>query len=108
MDGMRLGKRQLGAASLMLSSSLAIPARLKGVVEVSSVMTDEAHRKKGIASRLMDEVCEDADKYGAVLMLACDAGGWLEKWYRTHGFVTLQTAPAFLMARPPYRSSETQ
>ena len=109
MDGlMKLGQRRLGAATLNLSHSDALPTSLKEVVEVSCVHTDEWHRKKGIANRLMIQVCEEADKCCVVLMLTCDPGGWLEKWYRTHGFVTLQTAPAFLMARPPYRSSETQ
>jgi predicted GNAT family N-acyltransferase len=100
---MKLGKRRVGAASLELGHSDALPESLHSVVEVSSVWVDPWHRKKGIANRLMDEVCEDADKSQTVLMLQCDAGGWLEQWYREHGFVTLQDIPVFMMVRPPYK-----
>ena len=102
MDGMKLGKRQLGAASCHLAPSDALPAKMREVIEVSSVHVDEWHRRKGIANRLMDQICEEADKEKTVLILMPDGEPWLQQWYRTHGFVTLQPEP-LIMARPPYQ-----
>ena len=99
---MKLGKRQLGAASLVLGHSEALPKSMHQVIEVSSVYTDEWHRKKGIANRLMDQICEEADKDSAVLILMPGGEDWLQQWYRSHGFVTLQPEP-MIMARPPYK-----
>ena len=102
MDGMKLGKRQLGAASCMLAPSDALPANLREVIEVSNVHVDEWHRRKGIANRLMDKICEEADNEGTVLILMPSGEDWLQRWYRSHGFVTLQPEP-MIMARPPYK-----
>jgi len=98
---MKLGKRQLGAASCTLAPSNALPDHLRAVIEVSNVHTDEWHRRKGIANRLMDMICEEADQERTVLILMPDGEPWLQKWYRSHGFVTLQPEP-LIMARPPY------
>ena len=50
----------------------------------------------------MDMICEEADKEKTVLILMPDGEPWLQQWYRTHGFVTLQPEP-LIMARPPYQ-----
>ena len=99
---MKLGKRQLGAASCRLAPSDALPANLREVIEVSDVHTDEWHRRNGIANRLMYQICEEADEESAVLILMPDGEPWLERWYRSHGFVTLQPEP-LIMARSPYK-----
>ena len=98
MDGMKLGKRQLGASSCTLTAFEPMPE----CVELSELYTDEWHRGKGVANRLMDMICEEADKEKTVLILMPDGEPWLQQWYRTHGFVTLQPEP-LIMARPPYQ-----
>ena len=99
---MRLGKRQLGAASCHLGPCDALPAHMRDVVEVSDVFVPEWHRRKGIASRLMQQVCADADAFGKVLMLMIDGDDWLPAWYAQFGFVVIQNNP-ILMARQPNR-----
>lgn len=101
MDGMKLGKRQLGAATCQLGPCDALPATLRDVIEVSAVHTDEWHRRKGIANRLMDQICEEADNESKVLLLLPDGEPWLHEWYKTHGFIVIQPSP-MIMARPPY------
>lgn len=98
---MKLGKRIKGGCTCLLSHSDALPANLKDVIEVSNIYTDEWHRNKGHANKLLDDICEDADKSGIVLMLMPD-DQWLVKWYESHGFQTIQIDP-IIMARPPYR-----
>ena len=98
---MKLGKRQLGAASCRLGTSDALPAHLRDVIEVSDVFVPEWHRRKGIASRLMQQVCDDADTFGNVLMLMPGESEWLPAWYERFGFVAIQNNPV-LMARQPY------
>ena len=95
---MKLGKRKLGAASCTLSESDAAP----GVIELSNLHTSEWHRGKGVANRLLDVVCEEADSDRKVLMLQPDGEEWLHEWYESHGFKTIQADPVILMARPPY------
>lgn len=95
---MKLGKRQLGACSCTLSAFKPMPS----VVELSELHTDYWHRGKGIANRLMDQVCEDADQTKTVLVLMPEGEDWLHEWYETHGFKTIQADPAVLMARQPY------
>jgi ribosomal protein S18 acetylase RimI-like enzyme len=102
MDGMKVGKRQRGGCSCVLSHSDAMPANLKSVIEISQLHTEEWHRNKGHANKLMDSICEDADKSGSVLMLMPAEHEWLVHWYETHGFQVIQTGPV-LMARPPYK-----
>ena len=102
---MKLGKRQLGAASCRLGPSDALPAHLRDVIEVSEVFVPEWHRRKGIASRLLRQVCDDADAHGKVLMLMPGGDDWLTAWYSKFGFVQIQNNPV-LMARQPYGRSE--
>ena len=102
---MKLGKRQLGAASCRLGSSDALPVHLRDVIEVSEVFVPEWHRRKGVASRLMRQVCDDADAHAKVLMLMPDGDDWLPAWYAQFGFVAIQNNPV-LMARQPYGRSE--
>lgn len=95
---MKLGKRKLGACSCTLSPFGPLP----DVVELSELYTDEWHRGKGVANRLMDQLCEEADKDRQVLVLMPEGEDWLHEWYETHGFKTIQAEPVVLMARQPY------
>lgn len=98
---MKLGKRTLGACSCLLAPSKALPKHMDRVVELSELYTDEWHRGKGIANRLLDKICEEADRANMVLMLMPE-NDWLSVWYETHGFQIIQTKPQVMMARPPY------
>jgi predicted GNAT family acetyltransferase len=77
------------------------------VVEVTSVYVPSEARRFGLATKLMLEVIEEADKAGKVLLVqpkAFDRGGMdgerLAEWYWDLGFIAIQTSP-LLMARKP-------
>lgn len=95
---MKLGAKRLGACSCTLSEFEPLPK----VIELSELHTDSWHRGKGIANRLMDEICEEADKHSKVLVLMPEGEEWLHEWYETHGFKTIQAEPVVLMARQPH------
>ena len=95
---MKLGNRILGPATCVLSESEV----MAGIIELSSLEVPEWHRKKGAANKLMDAICEEADKVQKVLMLMPADDEWLVKWYASHGFRVIQNSPV-LMARPPYK-----
>jgi N-acetylglutamate synthase-like GNAT family acetyltransferase len=97
MDGMKLGKRIMGPASCTLSDSEVLP----GIIELSSLDVPIYHRKKGAANKLMNAICEEADKARKVLMLMPADSEWLVKWYESHGFEQIQADP-LIMARRPY------
>lgn len=76
-----------------------------GVLEVVRVWTDPEARKQGYATKLMKDVCNDADIEGRVLMLNPKPFGRvgledLPKWYARFGFAVIQKKPV-LMARMP-------
>lgn len=98
---MKLGQRKLGSARLTLAHSKSLPPPLNQVVELSALTTEPARRKGGHANRLMNAVCAEADKSRSVLLLMPDGAKWLQDWYESHGFKTIQTEPVVLMARAP-------
>jgi GNAT superfamily N-acetyltransferase len=69
---MDLGLRALGACTLQLGRSGALPERLQSIIEISSVYTAEAARRTGQATALLSQVCDEADAEGVVLMLLLD------------------------------------
>jgi GNAT superfamily N-acetyltransferase len=97
---MKPGKRQLGPCTLKLTYSQIIPANLRGgLLEVSQLKTDEAHQRKGYATRLLDEVCTEADDSRTVLVIMPDTDS-LELFYGRFGFEPVQRNPV-IMARAP-------
>lgn len=102
---MKPGKRQLGPCTLKLSYSQIVESPLRGgLFEVSHLATAEEHRGKGYATRLMDEVCQEADDNRKVLVIRPDEE-WLEEFYERFGFVEIQANPV-LMARPPILTAD--
>jgi predicted GNAT family acetyltransferase len=103
---------RLGAASLQIGTTEALPLRMRaGVLEVSKVWCPPGARGQGAASRLMAEACAAADRAHKVLLVSVepDEKGPLDQfqliaWYGKQGFIVIQPAtediPA-LMARPP-------
>lgn len=104
---MKLGIRTNGPSSLKLSYMKAV---VDGqLLEVSAVATWPTERKKGHATSLMKEVCQEADEAQTLLVLVPDSfdpegmnTDQLEKWYEKFGFKRIQDKPV-LMCRDPKR-----
>ena len=107
MDGLMTGKRECGAASLVLSETTAVPEHLRaGIRELSALVTEEDKRKQGYADALMHTVCYEADKNRIVLLITVKSAGEMShaklvKFYKKHGFQELPHKPdqPILMAR---------
>lgn len=105
---MNVGQRKHEQATLMLAESLAIPEEMRGRVrEVLRLYVPTHHRKKGLATALMRDVCMEADRAGFVLMLwpRQYGDGEMETqnligWYRKFGFIETQEAPVLMMRQP--------
>lgn len=82
-------------AKATVKASTTLPA---GVLEISNVFTEPAHRKEGYATELLKKITDAADESGTVLALICKAD--LTRWYARFGFTTIQQNP-ILMARMP-------
>jgi N-acetylglutamate synthase-like GNAT family acetyltransferase len=106
--GMRPGKRELATASVTVSMTDAVPARMRETVrEVSHVFVPVEDRRKRLATALLNLVCQEADANGITLLLTVnpyDSGGpsadELQDWYAQFGFRDLQNSPTGkIMAR---------
>ncbi len=105
---MNPGKRYNGSASLELVRMAGIDKSVSdGLLEVKSVHTAKQSRRQGHASKLMVEVCEEADKAKVILVLTpeqFDNGPigtqQLKNWYAQYGFNVIQEKPV-LMCRDP-------
>ena len=78
-----------------------------GLLEVKSMHTAKPSRRQGHASKLMAEVCDEADKANVILVLTpeqFDNGPigtqQLKNWYAKYGFNVIQEKPV-LMCRDP-------
>jgi len=60
-------------------------------------LTPESERRKGYASQMLREICQQASREGKALMLMPDTRD-LATWYARHGFEIVQESP-LLMAR---------
>jgi len=104
------GPRTLGAASLKVRTSTALPRDMRERTrEISHIHCDPASQNTGEASALMHQVCAEADRAGITLVLwpkpfGADMAlsqGQLIDWYaRRFGFMQIQPDPP-LMARMP-------
>lgn len=115
MDELRPGTIQMGPARLDLSySAIVPPAERDNLLEISNLLTESAHRGQNHASSLMQEVCDQADQAGKLLMVlpqAFGTGGMttdqLCNWYTgKFGFVALQLEPAIILIRMPQRAAQ--
>jgi GNAT superfamily N-acetyltransferase len=106
--GMRAGRRELGVASVMVNISEAVPEHMKaGTREVSHLHVPHEHRRKHLATALMNLVCQEADANSITLLLIAqpyDEGGpdedQLAEWYAKFGFMELQdTVKGVMMVR---------
>lgn len=115
MDGLRPGHIALGPASLELSySGIVPPLDRDRVLEITNLLTPPQERGKNHANSLMQEVCDQADQAGKLLLLmpeAFDQGGLttaqLVDWYtRKHGFTYLQQSPKVVLIRLPRTAAQ--
>jgi GNAT superfamily N-acetyltransferase len=73
---------------------------------ITQVAVRPEHRGTGAASRLLDEVCRNADHERVRLLLSVDPDGTglsasaLRSFYERHGFVAMQTDSAVLVREP--------
>lgn len=104
---MKLGKRVFGAASCKLGRTVQVPEHMRdGIVELSGLFCPANQRREGYATALVDQICNEADEAGKVLLLhvapyAPDAMDkqQLAAWYAGRfGFQPIQAEP-LLMAR---------
>lgn len=102
---MNTGLRKHKSATLRVAVPEALPQHMQeGVREILSVQC--SNPKKGHATRLLREVCAEADRSGTVLMLearAFDDGmddAQLKAWYMRSGFVQTQESPIIMARRP--------
>ena len=101
-----IGRYQHGHATCELKRSVQLPVDIRdGVRELTKLHTPIEHRKNGDATQLLQQVCDEADTQGIVLLLHCEpfgepdlAASQLEAWYEKFGFMVIQAEPK-LMAR---------
>lgn len=115
MDELKPGRITLGASSLEISyPSILPPADREKAREISDLLTCHSERGNNSANILMQEVCEQADTCGILLLLMPQAFGMdgltteqLIEWYkRRHDFITLQTTPATILVRLPRTAAQ--
>lgn len=106
---MNPGTRTLGDASLTIGVCKALPPEMRPVTrELSELLVPVASRHEGQATRLMHQVCDEADKERITLVLFVDpfdepdlGRSQLADWYaRRFGFIPIQADP-LLLARMP-------
>lgn len=114
MDELKPGTITLGPCSLHLSYSAMVPPNMRGnALEITELLTADNERGQNHANSLMQEVCQQADDAGKLLIILPESFGnsgltteQLFDWYiRRHGFVTLQMTPKIIIVRMPARAA---
>lgn len=105
---MKIGERKHGHAKCMVSFCSALPEYMRqGVREISALETDPHHRRNGDATKLMNEICADADTRKMILVLTVQPFGVLPRlsgpqlvaWYMKFGFNPLPNGSTIMLAR---------
>lgn len=107
---MKIGTRTLGGASLKVVFCEALPQLKKDLREITHVWCDPASRNQGIASLLMQQVCDEADAKRMVLVLTADPYGEdpsltkekLASWYCNKFFFNPIQQEPLILARAPF------
>lgn len=95
-----LGKREFEGASCLIRMMADMPMQLRDTVRlVHDLKTDKGMRGKGQGTKLLNQVCEEADKEGKVLILMPDSDK-LEKWYHGFNFERTQDKPVIMVRQP--------
>lgn len=110
-----IGRRTHEKAGLLLAFSKALPAKMRSRTrEVLEVYTFGAFRGLGLATKLLEETCEEADRHRLMLIVFpkpysqvpsepnVPGETRLISWYvNNFGFEIVQTKPVVMLARPP-------
>ena len=80
---------------------------------LTRVNVPHIHRGVGLGSRILDEVCKDADKHGVTLQLEVVPSGGLNfhqltRWYEKRGFQSDERKFGMLMMRLPNAASSSE
>jgi len=78
---------------------------------LTRVNVPDKYRNAGIGSRILDEICKDADENGVTLVLEVVPSGGLTfhdlvRWYERRGFESDERKFGMLMKRLPNASSD--
>lgn len=108
---MKTGVRHFENASCKVLYCAAIPNQLRSKTrEVVSVDVPENLRRQGMATRMLQNVCDEADAHNIILLIFPKPFGEGEKmdasqladWYAERfGFQVIQVQPTIMMARMP-------
>lgn len=96
---MKPGERELNGATLEVNVCQGVPPRMRRETrEITGVYVPASDRKKGLASALMHQVCDEADQANITLLLTCRDE--LRRWYARYGFMVLQDDIGILVRAP--------
>lgn len=103
---MRYGERKFGGATCTVKAALGLPKDMqKDVREIVEVYTDPLRRGQGDATKMLHQICKEADAKRMVLMLTVEpfsenqalSKDQLLEWYTTtFDFNTIQAEPLIL------------
>lgn len=110
---MRPGRREIGPASLEVALSVAVPMHMRSATrEIAKLSVPLTHRRKHLATALLNLVCQEADANSITLLLIVEPFGGdgpdeeqLIAWYEKFGFQRLQDVPSgAFMARKVHQA----
>ena len=94
---MKLGKREYSQASCWIRMMADLPSSLQdGVRLIHDLQTPKGMRGKGLGTKILDQVCKEADLDGTTLILMPDSDK-LEKWYNGFDFKRVQDNPVLMI-----------
>lgn len=106
-ENMRYGVRKYEGASCLVSNCTAVPEKMrKDIREISQVECKITERGQGHATKLLDDICREADAKRMILVLSVEPFGdipplskeQLQEWYCTSfDFNILQEQPLMLV-----------
>ena len=103
MDGLMLGRHQIGSASCRIVEAMGVPEHMReGLRELIDLTA--SNPRKGHATALMTKICAEADRARITLLLTAKpfqdgmTDAQLRDWYARFGFQQIQDEP-ILMAR---------
>lgn len=102
---MKPGERERLGATLRVGVSTVIPLSMRSKVrEITHLHVPEADRGQQLGSKLMRQVCREADEAGITLILTCPNS--LRTWYGRLGFIVLQDDIGLLVRPLGHQSLE--
>lgn len=101
----RAEKPKGNGASCLVRNCLGVPRDMRADIrEVCAVETPEMHRGKGLATGLLNGLCQEADQGNKTLLITIDKPERerLTKFYAKFGFGVIEDGQLFMMMRNPH------